>query len=123
MNGKQIARRVHQLILETFVGPNPGNLECCHLDGNPKNNYLNNLRWDTHSNNMFDSIKHKTHVDNRGSKCVTSKLVESDVSEILQLLNQGRLLKEIAELFDVGESTISLIKRHKTWTHVTPIGE
>src|SRR5215469_11602400 len=36
-------RFVHILVLEAFVGPCPSGMECCHGDGNPKNNNLSNL--------------------------------------------------------------------------------
>lgn len=45
--------KVHRLILETFVGPCPPDMECRHLDGNPSNNKLENLKWGTaHENHM-----------------------------------------------------------------------
>src|SRR5271165_1191920 len=33
-------RRVHHLILEGFIGPQPKGLEGCHWDNNPRNNVL-----------------------------------------------------------------------------------
>ncbi len=51
-------RLVHQLVLETFVGPCPPGCESCHNDGNPSNNYLTNLRWDTRSENIKDRFRH-----------------------------------------------------------------
>ena len=31
-------KRVHRLVLETFVGPCPGGMECCHANGNSLDN-------------------------------------------------------------------------------------
>ena len=45
---------VHTLVLTAFVGPCPVDSECCHQDGDPGNNRLENLRWDTHSANCLD---------------------------------------------------------------------
>jgi hypothetical protein len=45
---------VHRLVLETFIGPPPDEMQGCHTDGNNKNNKLENLRWDTIVNNMAD---------------------------------------------------------------------
>ena len=50
--------RVHVLVLEAFVGPCPDGLMACHNDGNPANNHLGNLRWDTAASNMQDRIVH-----------------------------------------------------------------
>lgn len=56
-NGKAYNRRVHQLVLEAFVGPCPPGMEGCHWDDNKENNALVNLRWDTHSANMHDKVR------------------------------------------------------------------
>ena len=60
-NKKYYNRRVHRLVLETFVGPCPDGMETCHNNGIHTDNRLENLRWDTHSNNQKDSVKHGTH--------------------------------------------------------------
>lgn len=51
----------HRIVLLAFVGPAPKGQEGCHADGNPLNNRLDNLRWDTRSGNVQDSIRHGTH--------------------------------------------------------------
>lgn len=51
---------VHRLVLETFVGPAPEGTEGCHYDGNPSNNRLDNLRWDTRAGNHADAVRHGT---------------------------------------------------------------
>jgi hypothetical protein len=50
--------RVHVLVLEAFVGPRPAGMDGCHNDGNPANNNLSNLRWDTRAANMADMKRH-----------------------------------------------------------------
>jgi len=49
---------VHRLVLEAFVGPMPAGLQCCHNDGDPANNCLTNLRYDTGSSNNLDTVRH-----------------------------------------------------------------
>ncbi len=53
-DGRHEFAYVHRLVLESFTGPPPEGAECCHLDDDPQNNHLSNLRWDTHRNNAFD---------------------------------------------------------------------
>lgn len=53
-------RQVHQLVLEAFVGPKPPGMDGCHYDGNPQNNHIENLRWDTRAGNLADAIRHGT---------------------------------------------------------------
>lgn len=51
--------RVHVLILETFRGDRPSRQhDGCHNDGNPANNRLDNLRWDTIDENLKDVSRH-----------------------------------------------------------------
>lgn len=57
--GRGRTRLVHTLILQAFVGPRPDGMDGCHNDGNPANNRLSNLRWDTPSENMLDRIWHE----------------------------------------------------------------
>lgn len=52
---------VHRTALESFVGPAPEGTEGCHNDGNPANNKIANLRWDTHAENMRDQARHGTN--------------------------------------------------------------
>lgn len=60
---------VHKLVLEAFVGLRPEGMECCHGDGDPTNNHLSNLRWDTPSKNTYDSIAHGTHPQSKKDHC------------------------------------------------------
>jgi HNH endonuclease len=45
---KKTSYYVHRLVLLAFVGTCPPGLICCHNDGDPSNNRLLNLRWDTY---------------------------------------------------------------------------
>jgi len=60
LRGKISMKRVHTVILETFVGPKLGKLDACHFDGNRVNNRAANLRWDTRSANHLDKKRHGT---------------------------------------------------------------
>lgn len=71
-NGISRNELIHQLVLIAFVGPRPKGMEGCHEDGDPSNNNLDNLRWDTRSGNNLDKVRHgnchqtnKTHCPNQ----------------------------------------------------------
>lgn len=57
---KRYTMTVHRLILETFVGPRPDGMEACHYNGVRTDNRLENLRWDTPSNNQKDRLQYGT---------------------------------------------------------------
>lgn len=63
-------RRVHLLVLETFVGPRPHGMFGCHNDGDKDNNRLENLRWDTASNNSYDTVRHGRHHQTKKTECL-----------------------------------------------------
>lgn len=50
-------RRVHQLVLEAFIGPRPAGMEVCHWDDDSTNNRLDNLRYDTSLANKRDMAR------------------------------------------------------------------
>ncbi|WP_157257602.1 NUMOD4 motif-containing HNH endonuclease [Oerskovia sp. Root918] len=60
---------IHRLVLEAFVGPAPDGTEACHGDGNPAHNALENLRWDSRSENNRDRVRHGTHHEARKTCC------------------------------------------------------
>lgn len=52
---------IHCLVLEAFVGPRPDGLVACHNNGQSTDNRVENLRWDTYSENNLDLVRHGTH--------------------------------------------------------------
>lgn len=61
--------RVHRVVLEGFVGPCPSGMQGCHWDGDPTNNTVSNLRWDTPKANQQDAIRHGTAGQMRKTHC------------------------------------------------------
>ena len=120
-DGRRRTFDVHVLVLLAFIGPRPANMECCHGDGNPANNSLLNLRWDTRSANVKDAVGHGTHFAPglRGEAHSQAKLVEAQVIEIRQRYAQkGITQTELGARFGVGQDTVSLIVNNKTWVHI-----
>lgn len=67
--GKKKIFLVHHLVLLAFVGPRPQGMETRHLDGDPKNNHISNLRYGTSSTNKLDMVRHGRHHVARRTKC------------------------------------------------------
>lgn len=93
VNNKQKVQFVHQLVLKTFVGPCPAGYECCHNDGNPSNNKLSNLRWDTRSENKKDMYRH-------GYKSRSLKPIKRSDGMVFESI------KSATQYMDVGHSAI-----------------
>ena len=54
---------LHRLLAEAFI-PNPeGKPEIDHIDGNPLNNDLSNLRWATHKENLNNPVSVQREID------------------------------------------------------------
>ena len=118
-NGKLTSYQVHRLVAQAFLGPAPDDKNhVCHNDGEPTNNHLENLRWDSAAGNARDRIKHGT--DNKGSKNGWAKIGEQQVLEIQNLLLNTQLTQvEIAAKVSVESSTITDINRGRSWSHLT----
>jgi hypothetical protein len=53
-NGKSKIYKVHRLVLLLFKGECPDGYECDHIDRNPLNNHVDNLRWVTRYENAMN---------------------------------------------------------------------
>lgn len=109
---KPIKKHIHGLVLAAFIGPRPQGMECCHNDGNCKNNALYNLRWDTHASNLADKITHGTY--QYGEKNSSCKLTATQVTNIK---TDTRAQPIIAREYSVSQSTVSRIKSGKRRSH------
>lgn len=51
-NGKRYNKRIHRLVAEAFIEGREEGYEVNHIDGNKKNNFVDNLEWCTRSENI-----------------------------------------------------------------------
>lgn len=118
-DGKSSTRPVHRLVAIAFLGsPTDERNICCHNDGSRDNNRVENLRWDTHTGNHADKIKHGTSV--RGEDSPTSTLTEGQVMEIDAALRAGiQSQSEIARQFGVSQGNVGQICVGRTWGWLT----
>ncbi len=113
---------VSTLICIAFHGPRPDGKEVCHGDGNPVNDIPSNLRWGTRSENIQDAVKHGTihrftiEERLRGERCWNAKLTDAEV-EMIIYLRRYLTGKDIAKLYNVSRSLVSLIHNNKRRYH------
>jgi len=67
--GETVRGSVHRLVMLTFIGPCPEGMEVCHNNGDPADNRVENLRYDTHANNMLDKNDHGTMYQRHRTRC------------------------------------------------------
>ena len=60
---------MHMLVLLAFSGPRNDGLQTRHMDGNPANNTLSNLRYGTAKQNIQDQLVHGTHSTASNTHC------------------------------------------------------
>jgi hypothetical protein len=113
---RKVPRSIRHLVLEAFVGPCPPGLDCCHWDGDPANNRLENLRWDTCKSNCDDMLRHGTR--RRGETASRARLKEIEVREIRRMIAEGASPGDLAACFGVGSPNIKSIARGRTWRHI-----
>lgn len=111
---------VHRLVLETFAEKRKESQVCRHIDGNPKNNHISNLRWGSQKENCQDKMIHGTHVF--GSKNGNSKLTESDVisirNEFQQIGRKKNNAKQLSDKYQIHEEVIKKIVFGDSWGHL-----
>lgn len=108
---------VHHLVMEAFVGKRPKGLVTCHNDGDPENNRLDNLRYDTARNNVLDVYKH-------GRKTGKGTLTVEQALEVKRLLKEKELSqRDIAKKFGVSFNCISFINTGKTYSWLDDNGD
>ena len=108
----------HRLVSIAFIDNPENKPHVNHIDGDKANNHKGNLEWVTVSENIIHA--HQTGlIDSKGENCNASKLKDSEVLQIRELLKgTGMSQKTIGNVFGVGQDTISLIKTGKRWSHL-----
>lgn len=116
LDGSKRTFRVHRLVMMAFNPvENMDELEVNHIDGNKKNNKLENLEWCTASENQIHAFKTGLNKSRRGEESNFSKLTNDDVKKVFELRERGLLQREIAEIVGCTKSNISCILRGKSW--------
>lgn len=98
---------VHQIVMQTFIGTPPSGMEVLHVNGNPTDNRLENLRYGTRTENILD-------VYYQGGKW--RKLSIEDVQAIRFGLHCGIQGCELACMFDISPQVVSKIKNGRSYS-------
>lgn len=132
--GHSQRKKLHTLVLESFVSVKPSLNHCCnHIDGNKINNCLENLEWVSYSENNFHAYRtglKKPHIPNsermRNMAILQSiggmgntKLNPEQVKEIRTLWATGKYsMRVLGKQFNISHNQISSLLKGKTYTWV-----
>lgn len=128
IGNRKTCAKVHTLVAAAFLGPRPPGMDIDHIDANPRNNSASNLEYVTRAENERRAMpfrprgeRHgratKPHRTARGERHGNAKLTADDVRHIRALLG-AMPQKDIAEMYGLGCSHITRIKRGECWAHV-----
>jgi hypothetical protein len=120
--------RANRFAYELWINTIPVNNVVRHTCDNPSCVNPEHLETGTHKQNSRDMIDRGRHQNcakicpeklARGEKVGGSKLTQDDVREIKILLGFGISISQLGKQFNVDKSSVSNIKRGKTWKHIT----
>jgi hypothetical protein len=117
VDGVNVNRQVHMLVLEAFVGPCPDGQETRHLNGVQDDNRLTNLAWGTRIEQQEDVLRHGNRA--RGARHGMVKLKETDIPVIRAAFEAGQTTQQIARRYGVVYQTIIAILQKKSWSYVS----
>lgn len=108
---------IHRLVANEFL-ENPLNKpQVNHKNGIKDDNRVDNLEWATGSENVIHAFANNLKISQKGSEHGNSKLTEKEVLEI-RAIGRTKTLKEVAKIYNVDLSLISLILLKKAWKHL-----
>jgi hypothetical protein len=112
---------LHRCVAKAFV-KNHNPLEyntVIHKDGNTTNNVAKNLFWGTQKINMEMRKQRGNYYTTDEEKKTNSKLIPTDIYNIMLLKIMGVRPSEIARIFSVMPCTIDSILKGKSWERIT----
>jgi len=107
---------VHKLVMETFVGQCPNGMEIDHIDEYTDNNWIGNLQYISHEENVQKSSYKLSDGRRSGERNANSVLTDNDVKEIRYRVNSlGQSKASVARDFNITDAHVGKISRGELW--------
>lgn len=106
---------VHTLVAALFIGPCPLGHEIDHRDGYKNNNWVGNLEYVTHEENVRRASERMRGGPHAGERNGRAKLTYDDIADIRFRAASGQTKAQIARDFAVSDVLIGKIVREALW--------
>lgn len=112
---------VHRLVAEAFLGPCEKGYYVRHMDNNPGNNRIDNLRYGTPTDNSQDKWMHGTQP--HGDQIWWRKVDSPEVIAMRDMRAAGAKVADLAEFYGISLAQVSRITTGKQWANTDgPVG-
>lgn len=103
--GRKNHKYIHRLVAEAFLANEEKLPQVDHIDGNRKNNNVENLRWVTPRNNvLLGGERHKWQSQRIANSKRRTHAARKEIYQSLR--DEGYSLREIARMFGTSHSSI-----------------
>ena len=106
---------IHRLVLEAFVRLRGPGEQCRHLDGDPQNSCLKNLRWGSSQENSDDKTRHGRAPLGTSNHRAISRQTARRIYRRLRGKDCRQRHGEIAAEFGVSRATVQRIDAGNHW--------
>jgi len=116
-DGETHTHRVHRLVLETFLGAAPEGTEGCHNNGNPQDNSIANLRWDSHKENVQDSVRHGTKTQpprHAGEAHPAATVTDEQVAKLRGETYRKGLFAQYARQWGISNNSVARLYKRES---------
>lgn len=111
-----LARRhkIHNLVAHAFIGKRPVGLDVNHIDGNKRNNSVENLEYMSRSDNLRHafSIGLKSHSGGKHPRC---KYSQEQAAEVRSYLSQGCKHRDVSTFMRVPMHFVADVSTGRNW--------
>jgi DNA-binding transcriptional regulator YiaG len=117
-NGIIEKHQSHRVVANHFIKNSENKRTVNHINGNKKDNTINNLEWLNDSEQQKHAVKIGLRNKTLGENSNLSKLNETSVKEIRELHKQKIKQNELASIYKINRNTVHNIVNNITWKHI-----
>lgn len=115
LRGVNKTKTIHRLVAIHFLDNPENKPQVNHINGIKTDNHIENLEWNTASENLLHAHKIGLKKGVFGEKNKRSKLKEHQIIEIRKNIKDGISQSEIAKKYNISKTSIYKIASNENW--------